>query len=46
MLECGAASTGVHRRCFHGCFQKGSMFTFIWTAINTKIEIADASPIA
>jgi hypothetical protein len=31
MLVCAALSTGVHRRCCHGCCQKDSMSTFIWT---------------
>jgi hypothetical protein len=24
MLDCAALSIGVHGRCFHGCFHKGS----------------------
>src|ERR1700682_5759261 len=31
VLDCAVTSTGVHRRCCHGCCQKDSMSTFIWT---------------
>jgi hypothetical protein len=38
VLDSAVLSFGVHRRCFHGCFQKGLMAAFIWT----MVEIAKA----
>ncbi len=39
MLDCAALSMGVLRRCFHGCFQKGSISAFMWIYSSTDLRL-------